>query len=280
MNKKILAAIIASVMVTASLTACGSSKKDSKPDTSSSQAEKNIEPEEQEESSADENEAPAETAAPDNAPSEFEEPVVAQSGDAILAITDKDWKAQYWGSADDILTYNAGVAHINGDGDYTVSVTAATKGAQFDLSGNADGDTKINGLSFSCIKVIDGTKLYPNMSIAIKEIRVDGTPLALSAKNYTSTDDNIEMRANIYNNYISTLPADAHTADGPVSGPFGEYSSMIVNPDDFASWSTVEVDFTVTGTGAGGDAAPAAESEAAEGEAAEGEAAETEAPAE
>lgn len=261
MNKKILAAIVAAAMMTASFTACGSSsKKNSEPDTSS-KAESKAETEAAEESSeSSDAEAPAETAAPDSAESEFETPVVAQSGDAILAITDKDWYVQYWGSADDILAYDAGVAHINGDGDYTVSVNIATKGAQFDVCGNPDGDYKVSGLSFACIKVLDGTTLYPNMSIAINEIRVDGTPITLAAKNYTSTDDNIEMRANIYNNYISSLPADAHNAEGPLSGEFGEYSSMIVDPEDFASWSKVEVDFTVAGIGEGADAAPAEES--------------------
>ena len=59
------------------------------------------------------------------------------------------------------------------------------------------------------------------------------------------------MRANIYNQWVNNFPEDAHTADGAVTGEFGEYSSQIVNLDDFKTWQKVEVDFTVTGTGAG-----------------------------
>ena len=256
MNRKILAAVLASAMVLAACTACGSSSK-SKPasDDSSSKAESKAEKEDNAETDA----PAAETAAPDGNTSEFEQPVVAESGDAFLAVTDGQWYVQYWGNADDILTYDAGVAHINGDGDYSVSVNVATKGAQFDVTGNPDGDYKCGGLTFACIKVVDGTTLYPNMSIDIKEIRVDGNPITLAAKNYTSSDDNVEMRANIFNNYISSFPSDAHKADGPVTGEFGEYSSMIVNPEDFKEWSKIEVDFSVSGIGAGGDAAPAEE---------------------
>ena len=79
--------------------------------------------------------------------------------------------------------------------------------------------------------------------------RVDGNPVTLSAKNYTSSDDNTEMRANIYNDFVSRFPEDAHNAGGQLSGEFGEYSSKIVDPASFAKWQRVEVDFTVSGIG-------------------------------
>ena len=252
MYKKLLAAICASAMVLAACTACGgssssdseSSKENTK--TSSSEPDRNNNAEETDapEESAD---SPAEgTAAPDSN-SEFEEPVVAGSGDAILAITDGQWYVQYWGNAEDILAYDAGIAHIDGDGDYTVSVNIGTKGAQFDVAGDPNGDYKCSGVSFAAVKVLDGTTLYPNMNIEIKEIRVDGNPIELTAKNYTSSDDNVEMRANILNSYVSSFPDDAHTPAGKPTGEFGEYSAQIINPDDVASWSKIEVDFTVSG---------------------------------
>ena len=80
------------------------------------------------------------------------------------------------------------------------------------------------------------------------------------------------MRSNIYNHVVSNFPEDAHNAEGAVTGDFGEYSSMIINPDDFASWTTVEVDFTVTGTG---DGTPAEGEAPAESSAADEAAAET-----
>ena len=246
MSKKLFAALCASAMALSALTACGGDAS-STADSSS-----------KEESSAatTTTSAPAETAAVITTPAteslDIEPAVEAKSGDAILAIADGQWWVQYWGTTEDILTYDAGVATINGDGDYTVSVNVATTGAQYDITdgqGPFEG-YECEGLGFAAVKVFDGTTLYPNMSIEIKEIRVDGKPYELKAKNYTSSDDGKEMRTNIYNEWVSSLPEDAHNADGPVSGD--EYSPKLVDPADFSKWSKIEVDFTVTGTGAEG----------------------------
>ena len=266
MTKKLLAALCASAMVLAACTACGGS---------SSVAESSAET-----TTTAGTTTTAETAAVvDVAPAddlEIEPAVVAKSGDALLAITDGQWYCQYWGKDEDILTYDAGVVPITGDGDYTVSVSVATTGAQYDITdgqGPFEG-YQCEGLGFAMVQVLDGTTLFPNMSIEIKEIRVDGKAVELKAKNYTSSDDGKEMRSNIYNEWVNKLPDDAHNADGAVTGEIGEYSPKIVDPADFAKWSTIEVDFTVTGTGdaaavggdttdATGEAAPAADTTAA-----------------
>ena len=269
MSKKLFAVLAASASLLMLCTACGSSEAESSAEETTTAPV----------TTAATEEAPAETAAPVVAEDvEFEEAVEAGSGDAILAITDGQWYVQYWGTKDDLLTYDAKIAHIDGDGDYTVGVNVGTKGAQFDITGDPANGYTCGGVDFAAIKVFDGTTLYPNMSIEIKEIRVDGKPIEMTAKNYTSSDDGTEMRSNIYNHFVSKFPDDAHTADGAVTGEFGEYSSMIINPDDVASWTTIEVDFTVTGTGDGapaeGEDSEAAES-AAETGAAETDAAET-----
>lgn len=254
MNKKLLAAICASAMVLAACTACGDNTdvaEDSTP-TETSAAEDEASDSETGADSAEESESgeDSETAAPINVDDiDFEDVVIPESGDAFLMIVDGQWYVKYYGGEDgDILVYDAGIAHIEGDGSYTVSVNVATKGAQFDIGGDPNGDYVCGGLQFAAVNVIDGTTLFPNMCIEITEIRIDGTPIEMLAKNYTSSDDGVEMRANIYNQWVNNFPDDAHTADGAVTGEFGEYSSQIVNLDDFESWSKIEVDFTVTGT--------------------------------
>lgn len=245
-TKKLLAATFAAVMALSMCTACG---EDSSTGGSSSTADN---------SSAADGTTTTSTTAATVATSatetvEFEEPVVAESGDAILYLADSQWYVQYDGTADTLMTYDAGIAKITGDGDYTVSVNAGTKACQYDITGDPNAGYECAGIVFGAVKVLDGTTLFPNMSIEIKEIRVDGEAVDLTAKNYTSSDDGKEMRANIYNSYVSSMPEDAHTAAGPVgTTEFGEYSSMIIDPLDFASWTKIEVDFTVTGTGAEG----------------------------
>lgn len=246
MYKKLLAALFAAALAVTACTACGDKTEKnggfagdgSSPSDASAQADSG--------SAGGENNA-------DAASAEIEEPAAAESGDAFLMITDSAWYAQFFGNSEkkneDLLCWGAQTAHISGNGDYTVSVNAGSRGTQKTITGDPNGSYQCSGLGFAAVKVEDGTKLFPNMSIEIKEIRVDGSPIALSAKNYTSSDDNVEMRANIYNDFVSRFPEDAHNAGGQLTGEFGEYSSKIVDPASFEKWQKVEVDFTVSGIG-------------------------------
>ncbi len=242
MTRKLLAAILAAAAAMTVCTACGAKdKKGGNADGTSSAADA---------ASGDAAGDASRNGSAENNAAETEEPTVAKSGDAILIITDGQWYAKYFGTAEDLLSYGAGAVQITGNGDYTVSVNAGSAGTQKEITGDPNGSYQCSGLGFAAVKVMDGTKLFPEMSIEIREIRVDGNPVQLSAKNYTSSDDNTEMRANIYNEYVSRFPDDAHNADGKLTGEFGEYSSQIVDPAAFSKWQKVEVDFTVSGIGA------------------------------
>jgi ABC-type Fe3+-hydroxamate transport system substrate-binding protein len=245
-NTKIFACILASMMACAAFTACGSESSSSTSDSSSEASESSAADVDAEEEVTD---APLEEV---EVP-EFEDAIAAESGDAYLAIVDGQWWVQYWGSIDDdgsMLAYDAGVVPITGDGDYTVSVTADTSGFRYDTTGDANGDYTPSGCSFAAVMVKDGTTLYPDMAIEITSIKIDGNDVDLTSKNFTSSDDGVEMRANIYNEWVTDLPEDAHDANGAVTDA-SAYSAQIVDPAAFADgWTTVEVNFTVTGTGA------------------------------
>ena len=260
MKLKMLAALCSSAMLLAVCTACG------EPAAESSSAESS-EAEAVTTAAEESSEEAAETAAVVEAEDiEFEEIAEPGDGDAFLYINDGQFWVSFDGKPTSILAYGAECPKIDGDGDYTVSVDTGTKGAQFEIGGDPDGDYKCGGVAFAAVIVKEGTTLFgKDMCIEIKEIRVDGKPITMTAKNYTSSDDGKEMRANIYNQWVNNFPEDAHTADGTVTGEFGEYSSQIINLDDFSSWSKVEVDFTVTGTGgAAADSEEAADEPAAE----------------
>lgn len=183
---------------------------------------------------------------------EIEKAVVAQSGDAYLAIADGQWYVQYWGTDSDLLTYDAGVVPINKNGKYTVSVNGATKGMLYDINESADGEYTPSGCSFMAVVIKDGNLLYPNMSIDITSIRINGEEIERIARNYTTSDDDIEMRANIYNEWEDVLPEDAHDPNGAVTDS-DSYSARIIDKDKIDSWTKIEVDFTVSGIGADSD---------------------------
>ncbi|MBQ8724177.1 MAG: hypothetical protein IJY74_00720, partial [Oscillospiraceae bacterium] len=173
------------------------------------------------------------------------EPVIAQSGEAYLAVADGQWYTQYWGDDSGLLTYGAVVPEITGNGSYTVGVTSSTEGFQYEVTGDTNGDYKPSGCSFMSVIVKDGTTLYPNMAIEITSIRVNGTEIPMLAKNYTSSDDDVEMRSTIFKKYVTELPVDAHDANGPVTDNTA-YSAQIIDVSQIGEWTDIEVDFTVT----------------------------------
>lgn len=179
-------------------------------------------------------------------PVKVEDTVAAKSGDAYLAIADGSWYVQYWGTDADLLSYDAGVVPIEGDGDYTVSVNGASKGMIYDVTGIADGEYIPSGCSFMAVIVKDGALLHPNMSIDITGIRVNGVEIERNARNYTASDDGAEMKANIFNEWVKELPEDAHDANGTVTDS-SVYSPRIIDTADIGEWTKIEVDFTVSG---------------------------------
>lgn len=279
--KKYLACLLAAMMMAGTAAACGKTATDSTDSTASTEAATEATTVAETETTT---EGATTTAADEDGQEvktqdvEFEPAIDAGEGQAYLAIVDGQWWIQYWGSSKKdgyMLSYNAGVADIKGDGQYTVSVTADTNGFRYDTTGDVNDQYTPEGLSFMSVMVPNGEKLFPGMVITVDSIKVDGKEIELAAKNYTSSDDGIETRTNLFNGYVDKPSADARTAEGALYDSDGnaldicaDYSPQVVNPSDFAKWTTVEVTFTVSGTdgaaadNAGGDTADSA----AEGE--------------
>ena len=248
MNSKLSLVCLTAILLTGTVfTACSKSENSSVPSNENSSSELIMEAPETSPVAAN-GDMSAETII------DFEPSVAAQSGQAFLAIREEQNWIQYMGVNDDIehtmLTYNAGVAEIKGNGSYTVSVTTDTNGFRYDTTGKAGDDSVIpQGLQFAAVMIKDGNTLFPDAVITIDSILVDGSEIPLTAKNYTNSDDDIELRSNIYNTWVETLPEDARSEEGSLSDSENaeEYAPVIVNPADFRTWKTVEVKFTVSG---------------------------------
>lgn len=189
----------------------------------------------------------------------IDDAVEAESGEVYLAVADSQWKAQYLGTSDGIgtstLSYDAGVVEITGNGDYTVSVNADTEGFRYAVSGSSDNKEFVpKGMEFMAVMIKEGETKFPEAVITVNEIRVDGTPIELTAKAYTSSDDGINTRANLINKWTSKPSPDARCVDGALYDGNGEpldicaeYSPCIAEDEAFASWTEVEVDITISG---------------------------------
>ncbi|TAH72907.1 MAG: hypothetical protein EWM47_02860 [Anaerolineaceae bacterium] len=153
----------------------------------------------------------------------------APDNTAYLAYADSAWNYQYWG--DPVENGVVGTdAEITGPGQYTVSV---------DFTGTADGKATA-GLEFAAVIIAKGSESFPGYFIQYDSIVLNGEAIEF-AKNYTSSDDGVELRSNIYNHWVGSLPDDARRPDGDLT----DATPTIVDPELFTEVETLSVTFTV-----------------------------------
>jgi len=165
-------------------------------------------------------------------------PTVQVTDEAFLMYADSSWTYQYMndGTESDVVATNA---TITGAGTYTVGL---------DFTGTADGAA--SGLAFSAVGIVNGESNFAGYCIAIKSIKVNGEDIEFT-KGYTSSDDEICTRMNIFNEWVTELPADARSMDGDLT----DSSWITVDKELFASVETVEVTFQYILPGSGPDTA-------------------------
>ncbi len=155
-------------------------------------------------------------------------PAVAEEAaagpEAHIMFANTDWSAQYWYDGNDYAGVTAKNVVVTGEGDYTVGLEFENESA---------------GVAFMALGLADGEKLFPNYKFRINEIRVNGAAIE-AKKGYTSSDDGVVTRMNIYNEWVSELPADARSWDGNVD----DASWIIVDKEEFAAVKSIEVDFS------------------------------------
>ncbi len=144
---------------------------------------------------------------------------------AYIMYADSAWAKQFWYDGNEYAGVTAQNAVIDGFGDYTV-------GLKF--------DEPAEGLAFAALGIVNGEKTYPGATIRINALRVNGEEIELK-KGYTSSDDGITTRMNLYNEWVSEPPVDARSFDGATDGA----APIIVDKEAFASVSSVEADFTL-----------------------------------
>lgn len=119
-------------------------------------------------------------------------------------------------------------ATITGPGTYTVSL---------DFSNATNGyDT---GFSFSALGLSNGEVLYPGHFIDIKEVLINGEVYTLVGEPYTTADDQICTRVNLYNQWVAAVPDEARSIDGTPS----DASPIIIDPAGFSEIKSIQITF-------------------------------------
>lgn len=168
----------------------------------------------------------------------------SEDGTAYIMFSDANWATQWWDDGNAYDNVTAETVKITGDGQYTVKATAAAPASSF---------------AFAAVGVANGEVAFgaETLILTIDSVKVDGLEIQPSGTAYTSSDDQIVTRANLYNSWVSSLPDDARTAN--------DATDMSATAYDLASigeWTTIEVTFTVSGLGGGAATEEAAAEEA------------------
>ncbi|MBR1566314.1 MAG: hypothetical protein IJ649_06080, partial [Oscillospiraceae bacterium] len=143
---------------------------------------------------------------------------------AYIMYADSAWANQFWYDGNE-YPVTATTAKIDGFGDYTV-------GLEF--------NEEAQGLAFTALGIVNGEKTYPGAYLKINAMRVNGEEIAFE-KGYTSSDDGITTRMNVYNEWVGEVPADARSFDGKTD----DAAAIIVDKEAFAAVKSFEIDFSL-----------------------------------
>jgi len=83
--------------------------------------------------------------------------------------------------------------------------------------------------------------LYPNYLVNIKEVRINGEIYRLKGRAYTTSDDGVCTRVNLYNEWVTSVPKTARLPGGNLAGA----TPTPINRNDavIAEIKTIEIDF-------------------------------------
>lgn len=121
-------------------------------------------------------------------------------------------------------------AVITGEGKYTVGL---------DFTGTAQGYSA--SVAFAAIGISNGEALYPNYLVNIREVRINGEIYRLKGRAYTTSDDGVCTRVNLYNEWVTSVPKTARLPGGNLAGA----TPTPINRNDavIAEIKTIEIDF-------------------------------------
>ncbi len=84
---------------------------------------------------------------------------------------------------------------ITGPGTYTVGI---------DFTGTQQGVS--NSVAFAAIGIANGEKLFPGYIVDIKEVLIDGEVYRLKGRAYTTSDNGVTTRVNLFNEWVTSVP--------------------------------------------------------------------------
>ena len=95
---------------------------------------------------------------------------------------------------------------ITGEGTYTVAL---------DFTGTSDGFA--NGFEFTAVGIMNGEILFPGFYMHITELLINGEQATFAGIPYTTNDNPVTTRINLYNHWVNDVPPGARVFEGNVA---------------------------------------------------------------
>ena len=95
--------------------------------------------------------------------------------------------------------------------------------------------------AFSALGIAEGERLHPGWAVHIQEMKINGRPYRMTARPYTTSDDGRCTRVNLFNEWVTALPADARV----LYGPNISIAPVVIDRGDpvFSRVETIEITF-------------------------------------
>lgn len=155
---------------------------------------------------------------------------------AWIMYNSSDWSVLYSvGDVYDPDSRTAGIVatdvEVTGEGTYTVSL---------DFTGTAAGYA--DSTVFSALAIGNGETLFPGYVVNITEIQINGEKYQMKGKPYTTSDDGVCTRVNLYNGWVTSIPDGIRTVDGSPN-----YATPnLLDPETLGHVETISVTFNYT----------------------------------
>ncbi len=143
---------------------------------------------------------------------------------AFLMFADSSWAYSAW-NAGEYAETNA--VTVDGPGTYTLSL---------DFTSTENG--QIDGIAFLAVGIANGESSFPGYFIDITSVKVNGEDIEIG-KDFTTSDEGVVTRANIWNEWVTAIPDAARTADGDLEG----VTAQIATAEALSAIKTLEVTF-------------------------------------
>jgi endoglucanase len=151
-------------------------------------------------------------------------------------------------SADYALTYSVGDVYdpsLSSDGVVATDVLIEKSGTYtiaLDFTNTANGYAE--SIAFSAIGISNGELLFPGYIITLKEVLINGSPYKLKGIPYTTADDDICTRLNLYNGWVSKVDVATARFNNPNMASF--LSPTVLEPQELHQIETISITFEYT----------------------------------